>query len=456
MGLMVSKLRPSPKRKQARPKKCTPLEKRMENRELPSVHKRRPMCAVVGSSDLMRPFPMGAEIDSHWATWRINHAPTNQFESMVGQRTTTRVVNHVVADVWTGRLKQKEGEFAISNATEYPRNLCRNSLCIMTDNIASPSMLRLSPGLKQSLSPECGRDASNGLIAVALALRVCNHVHLYGFFSDCCKNPWLPDLNYKYYHTNKSSWVCCAGGRENMALEVAELKKLPRVSVHLVPPPRARAFGPRCAVVGSAYSKTMWGSEIDSADRVYRVNHSPHGGPYGSIVGVRTDVRTLGTSTLEVLTRQNMSERLEVVDRVLCSERTRCVFIAKYADKKRYHSRSEMLLSKAVGVEQASDGFVARSLLFKSQTSTKQFWKLKISGGLATALLAREECRTVSVYYVETTRNQSCCVRGTPYSYFSRNTSTDARCCSFSRELNDEYAAWQAFGRLKGVVMVAV
>jgi hypothetical protein len=456
MGLRVSTLRPRPKRKPAKQKKCTPLEKRMENRELPSAHKHRPACAVVGSSDLLRHFPMGAEIDSNWAVWRINHAPTKRFERMVGQRTTTRVVNHVVADVWTGRAKQKEGEFAIVNATEYPRNLCRNSLCIMADNIASPSMLRLSPGLKQALSPGCKMPASTGLLAVTLALRVCDQVHMYGFFSDCCKNPWLPDLNYKYYHTNKSSWVCCAAGRENMALEVAELKKLPRVSVHLVPPPRARAFGPRCAVVGSAYSKTMWGSEIDGADKVYRVNHSPHGGRYGPIVGTRTDVRTLGTSTLEVLTGQRMSERLEVVDHELCSDKTRCVFIAKYADKKRYHNRSELLLSRAGGVEQASDAFVARSLLFKSQTSTKPFWQLKMSGGLATTLLAREECRTVSVYYVETTRNQSCCVRGTPYSYFSQNASRDARCCSVSRELNDEYAAWESLGKLRGVSLIAV
>lgn len=411
---------------------------------------------MVGSSDLLRHFPMGIEIDSNWAVWRINHAPTKRFERMVGQRTTTRMVNHVVADVWTGRAKQKEGEFAIANATEYPRNLCKNSLCIMADNIASPAMLRLSPGLKQAMSPGCKMPASTGLLAVALALRVCDHVHMYGFFSDCCKNPWLPDMKYKYYHTNKSSWVCCAGGRENMALEVTELKKMPRVSVHLVPPPRARAFGPRCAVVGSAYSKTMWGSEIDGADRVYRVNHSPHGGRYGPIVGTRTDVRTLGTSTLEVLTKQRMSERLEMVDQELCPDTTRCVFIAKYADKKRYHNRSELLLSKSAGVEQASDDFVARSLLFKSQTSIKPFWQLKMSGGLATTLLARDECSRVNVYYVETTRNESCCVRNTPYSYFSRNTSRDARCCSVSRELNDEYAAWEALRELKGVSVVAV
>ena len=400
---------------------------------------------------------MSAEIDMHSATWRINHAPTRLFEHMVGQTTTIRVVNHVVADVWTGHAKQKEGEFAIPNATEYPHNLCRTSLCIMTDSPSSPTMLRLSPGLKRLLSPDCKTPASTGLLAVALALRVCKHVHLYGFFSDCCQNPWLPDLNYKYYHTNKSSWVCCAGGqRENMALEVAELKKLSRVSVHLVPPPRAKGLAPRCAVVGSAYSKTRWGAEINRADRVYRVNHSPHGGRYGPIVGTRTDVRTLGTSTLEILTRQRVSERLEVVDHELCSGKTRCIFIAKYADKKRYHNKSEVLLSRADGVEQASDAFVASSLLFKSQTSSKEFWKLKISGGLATALLAKEECKTVSVYYVETTRNESCCARGTPYSYFSQNATLDARCCSVSRELNDEYAAWRAFAKLRGVKVVPV
>ena len=74
----------------------------------------------------------------------------------------------------------------------------------------------------------------------------------------------------------------------------------------------------------------------------------------------------------------------------------------------------------------------------------------------ALALLAKEECGTVGVYYVERTLNESCCARGTPYSYFSRNASLDARCCSVSRKLNDEYAAWKAFGKLRAVKLILV
>ena len=456
MGVMVSKAINAVKHKHStKPKQCIPFQKRLQQLELPSVHKPRPDCAVVGSSDLLRLYPLGREIDAYGPSWRVNHAPTKEFERLVGEKTTVRVVNHVVADVWSGKAKQKDGEFSIANSTEFPRNLCTRTVCIMIDNVFSPTMLRLSPNTQKILSVDCTKPASTGLIAVALALRVCEHVHMFGFFSECCNNPWLPDLNYKYYHTNKSSWVCCAGTRENMELEVAELKKHPRVSVHLVPQPRSNAFGPRCAVVGSAYSNTRWGAAIDAADRVYRVNHSPAGGRYGTMVGTRTDVRTLGTSTLEILSRQDLSERIEVVDYDLCSERTRCVFIAKYGDKRKYHNRSQFLLSKTRGIEEASNGFVTRSLLFKSQTSTKPFWKLKLSGGLATALLAREECRTVSVYYVETSLKDSCCTRKTPYSYFSsKNISSAARCCATSRELTDEYATWTAFGKLEGVALV--
>lgn len=451
----MSKPRKPLKAKKPQKPKCSPFHKRLQQLELPAVHKLRTDCAVVGSSDLLRLYPLGREIDSIGPVWRVNHAPTKQFERLVGEKTTVRVVNHVVADVWNGKAKQKDGEFSITNATEFPRNLCAQSICIMIDNVFSPSMLRLSPNLQNKLSPSCTKPASTGLLAAALALRVCKHVHMIGFFSECCNNPWLPGLNYKYYHTNKSSWVCCAGSRENMELEVAELKKHPRVSVKLLPQPKSNAFGPRCAVVGSAYSNARWGASIDAVDRVYRVNHAPHGGLYGPKVGTRTDVRTLGTTTLEILSRQDPTEKLEVVDYDLCSERTRCVFIAKYGDKRKYHNRSQLLLSKTRGIEEASDDFVARSLLFKSQTSTKPFWKLKLSGGLATALLAREECRTVSVYYVETSLKENCCTRRTPYSYFSgKNTSSVARCCATSRELTDEYAAWAALGKLAGVALV--
>ena len=95
---------------------------------------------------------------------------------------------------------------------------------------------------------ECmnGSTPSSGLVTVQLALRVCKApVHLYGFYPHCCYDegwarPWWQGLNYKYFHTNSSRWVCCAGGREDMENELLyygrmEAKGL--VKVHLPKPP---------------------------------------------------------------------------------------------------------------------------------------------------------------------------------------------------------------------------
>ena len=91
-----------------------------------------------------------------------------------------------------------------------------------------------------------GSTPSTGLVTEQLALRVCKApVHLYGFYPHCCYDegwarPWWQGLNYKYFHTNSSRWVCCAGGREDMENELLyygrmEAKGL--VKVHLPTPP---------------------------------------------------------------------------------------------------------------------------------------------------------------------------------------------------------------------------
>lgn len=54
-------------------------------------------CAVVGSSPEVKLYDDGAEIDSHEAVFRANHAVTKGFERHVGNRTTVRVVNPVVS-----------------------------------------------------------------------------------------------------------------------------------------------------------------------------------------------------------------------------------------------------------------------------------------------------------------------------------------------------------------------
>lgn len=439
---------------------CRPLHERLDHVALPAAHRPRPSCAVVGSADILRFFPLGAEIDSHARVWRINQAPTHHFEQWVGSRTHVRVVNHVMADAWNGQKVQRPGEFVFNNSDEFPRHLCKSSLCIMADNAYSPTMLRLTPNHRRALHPTCDHaPASTGLLAAAMALRVCDHVHLYGFFSECCKNSWLPDIRYKYYHTNASKWVCCSEGREAMDRELSGLRQHPRISVHYVPTPApSRVVEPfeHCAVVGSAHSTKRWGWRIDMSDRVFRVDHAPAGGLFAEQVGVRTDVRTLGSSTLELILGRRPREAgvTPIPNRSamrMCDNDTKCVFLAKYADRDRYNPYAHTLLSELPSVVTTSDNFTAHSLLWKAQFSRKPFKKLTLSGDLATTLYARTMCKHVSVYFVETTPNSSCCVRGSPYNYYTSARARDQRCCGIAREGNDEYEAWRALRRLHQV-----
>lgn len=410
-------------------------------------------CAVVGSSDLLRLFPMGDEIDRHPIVLRINQAPTRGFESFVGVHTTVRLANHVMSDNWNGKLKPKAGEF-IGNGSEYPRDLCgtnTSAMCITTDHPTHHTMFATLP-------QPCGEAASTGRVAVAMALRVCNVVSVYGFFPDCCKphNTWLPGLNYKYYHTNLSNWVCCHGGRENMHAELSAYAVHPRVRVRHVT--LRKYVGPRrrCVVVGAAHGVPRRGgqSRIDGADVVFRVNHAPAGGVYSKLVGTKTSIRTVGDGTLRIMLSQLHEPRRKNDLNVsgMCLEPERCIFLSKYGDRKRYRDASRRLLRKVndklgLSIAAAGAGFTRRSLLFKAQTAVKRFVKITLSGGLATALYAYEHCSRVEVVLMETRANESCCLRNAPYAYYKAGD-----CCGSSRETKDEERAWRELERL-GVVV---
>ena len=170
---------------------------------------------------------MGAEIDQHDVVWRINNAPTHGFEHMVGSHTSVRVLNHVTADVWSENIKPKKGEFSGKGA-EFPPSLCdanSSTLCLTVNPPAHPVML--------DTSNPCGAGASTGRVAVAMALKACDTVSVFGFFPDCCApaEHWMEGMRYKYFHTDNSSWVCCAKGREDMQSKLAALAVHPHVRV---------------------------------------------------------------------------------------------------------------------------------------------------------------------------------------------------------------------------------
>ena len=428
------------------------LERRLDRLALPLVHAKASTCAVVGSSDLLRVLPdsYGPQIDAHERVWRVNSAPTVGWEQTVGSRTDVRVINHVVTDAMHGRNVEKREELRGSSIVN---TLCNEELCVQTDRVRSTRTLSVDDVLRARVVPSCSpkKKSSTGFLAVALALRACEHVHLYGFFSDCCNSSLFPKLNYKYYHNPKSQWVCCAGGREDFEGELASLSTHRRVTIHLAPvprTPRTPRTAPRCAVVGSASGATLPLPARRSFDRVYLVNHVPHA---RGLFARQPLVRTLGDSTLRMLAGLEAVEVLAQQAAAASSPSDlctgRCVFLEKYADASRYRPMSINLLRQArsAGFVHIEHQVATTALLRKQAAHTlSSFRKQKVSGGFATAVLALSECASVEVVGVETTRQSLCCASGKPYSFFGSLSpeQSRAKCCSASRESASEERAW--------------
>jgi hypothetical protein len=388
-------------------------------------------CAVVGSADLFRWYPMRERIEAAGSVWRVNHAPALGFDALVGNRTDVRIMNHVWAKVQTGALKAKPGEFAGVGAefAEY-KHMCRNTMCIALST--SPFTLSFHAKAFKAMSACLGTTPSTGTMAVAAALRACEgEVSLFGFFPSCCEAQTMyPGMNYKYYHTHASRWVCCATGREDMHSEFARYVRHPRLRVYNTETRVGSPRMPTCAVVGSAWTSRHYGAQIDGAGVVYRVNHAPTRG-YESIVGARTDVRSIGDETVTI----------HAASLTTCSRGTQCVFIRKYGDLARYSNASVRLAARSPAVVLAPISFTRYIITFKSQFTGKPWIRIKMSGGMATTLYAMERCSKVDVYLVETTALASCCRSKRPYRYYGN--AKNQKCCERSREGHGEGRAWR-------------
>ena len=389
-------------------------------------------CAVVGSSDILRFYPMQKHINKADIVWRINHAPTQSFETLVGNYTSIRISNHVLTDNWNGKLRPKKGEYSgFGKEFRSYDEMCGKNMCISISKTRYP-MLTLGDEEYRQFKKCEGHSISTGMLVVSAALRSCSGmVTLFGFFPACCNAQTMyPGMNYKYYHTNVSSWVCCAKGREDMVTEYANYISHPRIRIHTVDLHLGASHMPTCAVVGSAWTKKRYGAQIDTKDVVYRVNHAPTRG-YEDIVGLRTDVRTFGDETLLI----SMTTPID------CG-RTVCKFIRKYGDLDRYYRNSNLRLGKTYNITSVDDNFTRYIITFKSQFTKKHWKKIKVSGGLATVLYALERCSHVDIYLIEYMQNKTCCRTHAPYNYYMSKYKIN-KCCEKSREGNDEEMAWQ-------------
>lgn len=139
-------------------------------------------CAVVGSSSSMSSAGLGAEVDNHTAVIRFNDAPTEEYESDVGSKTTLRVQNVMYCG-----FHEKRREVCL-HYTGWRSNRCsiENRRRWPTCNYAHMSfrMLRyvrdyLAPA--QTASTIIKKDTSAGFFGVLLALHMCGSIDIYGF-----------------------------------------------------------------------------------------------------------------------------------------------------------------------------------------------------------------------------------------------------------------------------------
>lgn len=390
-------------------------------------------CAVVGASDLLRWYPMGQRVEATGSIWRVNHSPTRGFAELVGNRTDVRIMNHVWEDVLSGRLKAKK-EFAGEGRefADYQR-MCRDNVCVALSN--SAHMLSFHANAFKALAVCHAQTPSTGMKVVAAALRSCQgQVSLFGFFPNCCgAQNMFPGMNYKYYHTKASRWVCCASGRENMHSEYGRYVRHPRLRVYNTPTRVGVPSMPACAVVGSAATKRRYGAQIDRAAVVYRVDHHPTRG-HEVTVGSRTDVRSLGSETMADHSA-DLSE---------CSGSTQCVFIRRHGNLGRY-SNASIRRSQRPDLLLVPVEFTRYIVTFKSQFTTRPWMKIAVSSELATVLYATERCSRVHVFLVETDHSESCRRAKRPHAHLN-NCDTKVG--------NGEYRAWRELVS-RGVVVHA-
>jgi hypothetical protein len=147
----------------------------------------RQICAVVGASRNLLGSGYGRLIDAHRVVFRVNRAPTEDYESDVGKKTTYHLM-------WPRDLD--EGQFdsrAILLVTPITTNtdevFDRINFMVEHELHWDPIRVRIiNPEFVKYLHENWtdGRKAypSTGFIAMMIALHVCDEVDLFGFGAD--------------------------------------------------------------------------------------------------------------------------------------------------------------------------------------------------------------------------------------------------------------------------------
>ena len=140
-------------------------------------------CAVVGNAGALRGGNLGLAIDAHDAVFRLNAAPTLGHEGIVGRRTTWRV--HNSEKPWFMASLPHAAELQVAVCHTPWIGACQHQafsgLFSYNASIVNPVLYSQLWGLLGR--PKGKQTPSTGLLAIALAIGVCDSVSLYGFSS---------------------------------------------------------------------------------------------------------------------------------------------------------------------------------------------------------------------------------------------------------------------------------
>ena len=148
---------------------------------------RRQICAVVGASRNLLDSRYGALIDAHDVVIRVNRAPTDAYDSDVGEKTT----HHVM---WPRNLEEHQFDrrafLLMTPITANTADVFGRIISLVENG------LRWEPGRVRIINPEFvkylftnwteewGAYPSTGFIALMIAVHVCDEVDVFGFGAD--------------------------------------------------------------------------------------------------------------------------------------------------------------------------------------------------------------------------------------------------------------------------------
>ena len=132
-------------------------------------------CAVVGNSGILKIQNHGTDIDSNDAVFRVNHSPVKMFSAFVGSKTTY----HVSSSHWIRELRlHPHRNFLVVCDRPFVYS-CQN---VMFREVRQNVQL-VNPIFYKNVSHFTGRSKIplTGIVAVFIALSMCQSVHLFGF-----------------------------------------------------------------------------------------------------------------------------------------------------------------------------------------------------------------------------------------------------------------------------------